>query len=252
MQENNNLYKGIILAGGAGTRLHPITKAVSKQLLPIYDNPMIYHPLSTLINSGIKEILIITTEEDVGLFKKLLSNGEEWGVKIDYATQKKPEGIAQSLIIAEKWLNGCKSILILGDNLFFGPDLPLLMQNAKNNNHGATIFCYEVSDPERFGVIEIDKDNNILAIDEKPKEPKSRWAITGLYIYDENASTIAKDLKKSERGEYETTDLNRQYLEQKNLNVVYLDKDYSWLDTGTHETLLEASNFVKDNGIKIK
>ena len=252
MLENNNTYKGIILAGGAGTRLHPITKVVSKQLLPIYDNPMIYYPLSTLINSGIKEILIITTEEDVSLFKKLLSNGEEWGVKIDYATQKKPEGIAQSLLIAEKWLNACKSILILGDNLFFGPDLPLLIQNAKSNNHGATIFCYEVSDPERFGVIEIDKDNNIIAIDEKPEKPKSKWAITGLYIYDENASIIAKDLKKSERGEYEITDLNRKYLEQKNLNVVYLDKDYSWLDTGTHVTLLEASNFVKDNGIKLK
>ncbi len=252
MQKDSNLYKGIILAGGAGTRLHPITKVVSKQLLPIYDNPMIYYPLSTLINSGIGEILIITTEDDLGLFKRLLGNGDEWGVKIDFATQKKPEGIAQSLIIAEEWLNGSKSVLILGDNLFFGPDLPLIVQNAKSKNDGATLFCYEVIDPERFGVIEFDKDNNILAIDEKPKKPMSNWIITGLYIYDENASNVAKNLSKSERGEYEITDLNRYYLEQKNLKAVFLNKNYSWLDTGTHETLLEASNFVKDNNIKIK
>ena len=251
MTETSN-YKGIVLAGGAGSRLYPLTKVISKQLLPIYNRPMIYYPLSILINAKIKDILIITTPEDQENFKKLLGDGSQWGVKLNYSVQEKPEGIAQSLIIADKWLKSNPVVLILGDNLFFGPDLFLKIEKAINENDGATIFGYHVDDPERYGVLELDKSNNVLSIVEKPDNPISNWAATGLYIYDENASIIAKDLKKSERGEYEITDLNRKYLEQKNLNVVYLDKDYSWLDTGTHITLLEASNFVKDNGIKLK
>ena len=242
--------KGIILAGGSGTRLYPITQVVSKQLLPVYNKPMIFYPLSLLIHSGIKEILIITTPEDKKLFARLLSDGKQWDVKIDYAIQESPEGIAQAFTIANDWLDNSNSVLILGDNIFYGPQLFDVVSNAINNNNGATIFGFEVDKPEQFGVIEFDKDNKVISIEEKPDIPKSNWIATGLYIYNNNAPFIASNLSKSERGEYEITDLNKAYMEKNELNVVILDKTYSWLDTGTHKTLLEASNFAKNRNIK--
>ena len=242
--------KGIILAGGSGTRLYPITQVVSKQLLPVYNKPMIFYPLSLLIHSGIKEILIITTPEDKKLFVRLLSDGKQWDVKIDYAIQESPEGIAQAFIIANDWLDNSNSVLILGDNIFYGPQLFDVVSNAINNNNGATIFGFEVDKPEQFGVIEFDKDNKVISIEEKPDIPKSNWIATGLYIYNNDAPFIASNLSKSERGEYEITDLNKAYMEKNELNVVILDKTYSWLDTGTHKTLLEASNFAKNKNIK--
>ena len=248
MSEND--YKGIILAGGSGTRLYPVTKVVSKQLLPIYNKPMIYYPLSTLINSGVKEIMIITTPQDSPLFKRLLGDGGQWGVSFKFAIQEKPEGIAQSLVIADEWLKGSSPILILGDNLFFGPNFSSIVKQSIKNNNGATLFAYKVKDPERFGVVDFDKNNNVLSIEEKPKEPKSSWAVTGLYIYNNQAVNYVKNLKKSNRGEYEITDLNRKYLEDGNLKTVLLNKDYSWLDTGTHDSLLEASNFVQNSIIE--
>ncbi len=248
MSEND--YKGIILAGGSGTRLYPVTRVVSKQLLPIYNKPMIYYPLSTLINSGVKEIMIITTPQDSPLFKRLLGDGGQWGVSFKFAIQEKPEGIAQSLVIADEWLKGSSPILILGDNLFFGPNFSSIVKQSIKNNNGATLFAYKVKDPERFGVVDFDKNNNVLSIEEKPKEPKSSWAVTGLYIYNNQAVNYVKNLKKSNRGEYEITDLNRKYLEDGNLKTVLLNKDYSWLDTGTHDSLLEASNFVQNSIIE--
>ncbi len=242
---NSVTTKGIILAGGAGTRLHPITRVVSKQLLPIYDKPMIYYPLSTLINAGIDEIMIITTPEDEHLFKRLLGNGSKWNVSIDYAIQEKPNGIAQALLISNEWLNGSNSALILGDNLFFGPNINKIIKNAITSNEGATIFGYQVNDPNRFGVIEFDKNNKVLSVEEKPKIAKSNWAATGLYIYDSQASKKTEELNFSERGELEITELNNAYLVQNNLKVILLDDSFSWLDTGTHDTLLEASNFVR-------
>lgn len=239
-------YKGIILAGGSGTRLYPVTRVVSKQLLPIYNKPMIYYPLSSLINSGVKEIMIITTPQDKILFQRLLGDGSQWGVSFEFAIQEKPEGIAQAIIIADEWLNGSAPILILGDNLFFGPNFFSIVNKSIKNNDGATIFAYNVKDPERFGVVEFDKNNNALSIEEKPKVPKSSWAVTGLYIFDTNAVDYVRNLKKSKRGEYEITDLNLKYLNDRKLKVILLDKKFSWLDTGTHESLLEASNFVKD------
>ena len=244
MKINNK--KGIILAGGAGTRLHPITKVISKQLLPIYDQPMIYFPLSTLINSGIKDILIITTPEDQFLFKKLLDNRNDLGVNIDFEIQQRPEGIAQAFIIAKDWLGESESILILGDNLFFGADLHFVLNDACENNNGATIFAYKVDEPNRFGVIEFDNDKNVISIEEKPKKPKSNWVATGLYVYDQSVASKVLNLQKSDRGELEITELNNIYLKDKNLKVVLLDENYKWLDTGTHETLLEASNTVRD------
>ena len=220
------------------------------QLLPVYNKPMIFYPLSLLIHSGIKEILIITTPEDKKLFTRLLSDGKQWDVKIDYAIQENPEGIAQAFIIANNWLDNSNSVLILGDNIFYGPQLFDVVSNAINNNNGATIFGFEVDKPEQFGVIEFDKDNKVISIEEKPAIPKSNWIATGLYIYDNNAPFIASNLSKSERGEYEITDLNKAYMEKNELNVVILDKTYSWLDTGTHKTLLEASNFAKNKNIK--
>lgn len=245
INDNQNI-KGIILAGGAGTRLYPLTKITSKQLLPIYNKPMIFYPLSVLINTGIKDVMIITTKEDQENFKKLLGYGDEWGINIDYIIQKKPEGIAQSLIICEEWINNSSVALILGDNLFFGPDFNELIIDAINKNQGATIFCIESNTPERFGVIDFDEKSNILSIEEKPEKPKSNWIVTGLYIYDNNASSLADTLKKSTRGEYEITDLNMIYLNNNKLNVKKLDSSYSWLDTGTFDTLLEASNYVKN------
>ena len=242
---NNN--KGIILAGGAGTRLHPLTKVISKQLLPIYDKPMIYYPLELLVDAGINDILIITTPEDRDKFFSLLKNGEDWGVKISYLIQEKPEGIAQAFLIAENWLNNSSVTLILGDNLFFGKDLTEILKKAINSNKGASIFAYEVNEPNRFGVIDLDKDNKVISIEEKPKFPKSNWAVTGLYVYNEDVCKYAKNLKMSKRGELEITDLNLIYLKNEKLNVNFLNKDFSWLDTGTFETLLEASNYVRNN-----
>lgn len=248
MVKNN--HKGIILAGGSGTRLFPVTKVVSKQLLPIYDKPMIYYPISTLINSGIKEIMIITTPLDQIIFQRLLGNGSQWGVNFEYEIQEKPEGIAQSLLIAESWLNGSSPVLILGDNLFFGPDIYSKVNIAMKKNIGATLFGYKVNDPKRFGVVEFDETNKVISIEEKPKNPKSTWAVTGLYIFNDKAVSYARRLKKSERGEYEITDINKVYLDEQNLNVILLGEEFSWLDTGTHESLLDASNFVKNTELK--
>ena len=236
--------KGIILAGGLGTRLLPITKVISKQLLPVYDKPMIYYPLATLMTAGIKEILIITNPQDKELFKKLLGNGRQWGIKICFEEQKKPRGIAEALIIAEKFLDKHPSALILGDNIFYSKltsDL-LSMDNYKNSH--ATIFSYEVKDPKRYGVVEIDAKNIILSIEEKPKIPKSLLAVTGLYLYDSQAPDLCKKLKPSKRGELEITDLNNIYLEKGELSNVYLDKSFLWLDSGTFDSLIQASNFV--------
>ena len=244
--KNNKITKGIILAGGTGTRLYPVTRVVSKQLLPIYNQPMIYYPLSTLIKSGIKDILVITTPQDQTLFKRLLDNKNDWGAKISFEVQDKPEGIAQAFLIAENWLDGAQSILILGDNLFFGPNLNKIINNSCLENTGATIFAYKVDNPGRFGVIEFDDKKRAISIEEKPQKPKSNWAATGLYIFNKDVADRTKKLKKSNRGELEITDLNNTYLYEKKLNVITLDESYYWLDTGTHESLLEASNVVKE------
>ena len=244
---NSNNIKGIILAGGAGTRLSPLTKIISKQLLPVYDKPMIYYPISTLVSAGIGDILIITTKKDQKSFKLLLGNGSDLGVKISYEIQEKPEGIAQAFQIADEWLENSSSILILGDNLFFGNGLEELIKKAINNNIGASLFGYEVKDPDKFGVIEFDKDHNVKRIIEKPEKFISNWAVTGLYIYDSNAPSFSRNLNKSSRGEYEITDLNMIYLSQGNLKVTLLDQNYKWLDTGSFDSLLEAAQYVKEN-----
>ncbi len=245
----NTNTKGIILAGGSGSRLYPLTKIISKQLLPIYSKPMIYYPLETLISAGIKDILVITTEYDQENFISLLGNGDQWGINLSYQIQKNPEGIAQALIIGEEWINNNKVILILGDNLFFGPRFNDLVTNAINDNHGSTIFCKKVPDPERFGIVEFDNNFKILSIEEKPIKPKSEYAVTGLYIYDENSSSYAKTLIKSKRGEFEITDLNNIYLSKGKLEAKILGDNQAWLDTGTFDALLEASNFAKINKI---
>ncbi len=241
--------KGIILAGGSGTRLFPLTKIISKQLLPVYNKPMIYYPLETLVNAGIKDILIITTEYDQENFIALLGNGDEWGINLTFKIQKYPEGIAQALIIGEEWINNSKVVLILGDNLFFGPNFNNLVVDAISKNNGSTIFCKKVPDPHRFGIVEYDHNFKILSIEEKPKKPKSEFAVTGLYIYDKDCSYYAKTLKKSKRGEFEITDLNNIYLSKEKLQSIQLDDNHSWLDTGTFDALLEASNYVKKNNI---
>ena len=238
----NNITKGIILAGGSGTRLHPLTKVVSKQLLPIYDQPMIYFPLSTLIKAGIKDIMIISTPQDQSLFQRLLDDGSQWGVSIEYSIQSEPKGIAQAFIISQDWLNNSNCILILGDNLFFGPSLDQIIKNALENNNGGTIFGYKVRDPNRFGVIEFNTKNEVISIEEKPELPKSDWIATGLYIYDNKVVERTKTLDFSKRGELEITDLNNIYLENKELNVVLLNEDFSWLDTKhflKHQILLK-------------
>ena len=240
----NNL-KGIILAGGNGTRLRPMTDLISKQLLPIYNKPMIFYPLSLLIKAQIKEILIITKPDEQENFKKLIGDGKKWNVNIDYIIQPEPKGIAQSFILAKDWLNNSKSVLVLGDNLFFGQGLQVLLSSVFKKNNGATIFGYQVSDPERYGVVNLDKNNQILSIEEKPRKPKSNWAVTGLYFYDERAPYFAEKLKPSARGELEITDLNNLYLKNSNLNIEFLRKGFAWLDTGTPDSLLEASNFVR-------
>jgi glucose-1-phosphate thymidylyltransferase len=238
------LRKGIILAGGTGSRLYPVTQVISKQLLPVYDKPMIYYPLSTLMLAGITEILIISTPSDLPLFKKLLKDGSQWGLKIEYCEQRKPDGLAQAFILGEEFLDGSSAALILGDNIFYGNDMLEMLHKANKDSKGATIFAYHVSDPNRYGVVEFDSDMNVKSLEEKPKNPKSNYAVTGLYFYDNTASDRAKSLKPSDRGELEITDLNRLYLNDQKLDVKIMERGYAWLDTGTHDSLLEASQFI--------